>query len=263
MISFAVISVAMITPSFSHAGALSDIVGNYLVGRQINNSSDPGKTAVIKSVIQTFGDVEPSRPRFRGIELDTDWSELYKMAQETTQTIDQNLINAGQKFEFCATPNILRQLNENPKTFEFHFNSKLPKQASNPSVVFDYGTVRELSRYNQKFTGLEPVAFPNPDAINTVLGLNSGGNVMQNSSAIMLPKELATEIKKQYSMLARNPGLDGRDMYVATMRDIATIGYLILKNPQLNISFDDFFINSMLVYTRNKVLCVYDAPLNY
>jgi hypothetical protein len=67
----------------------------------------------------------------------------------------------------------------------------------------------------------------------------------------------------QYNILGRNPIVDGKNLYVASMRDIATIGYIIVKNPQFGISFDDFFITSMLVYTRNKVMCLYDSPVRY
>jgi hypothetical protein len=250
---------ATVAAGFAYSGDLGSFVGSYLANKQMNNS-DRTKGAVAKGMVQTFSS---NQVQLRGIELTQEWQDIYNMAEDASKKVTVNLVNAGQSFDFCNNPYILTQLNQKPQSFDFEFNSKLPHQASNPSNVFDYSTFRELNRFNAKFTNLEPVQIPNANAINTLMNLPNGGNVYENSSAIMLPKALANEVKMQYNILGRNPIVDGKNLYVASMRDIATIGYIIVKNPQFGISFDDFFITSMLVYTRNKVMCLYDSPVRY
>jgi hypothetical protein len=249
-------SFAMVASSYAYAGKFGDMLNDYMVGRQLNNKQ---VNPAANGVMEALGN---GQVRLRGIELTPEWQQIFRMAQDATQKVDENLINAGQRFDFCANPNILRQMTENPKSFDYNYNSKLPRQASNPSKTFDYSTVMELNRFNRNFTGVEAVQIPNANAISTVLNYRDD-NISQNASAMMLPHVLAVEIRRQYVANGRNPTVDSRDMYTATLRDIATIGYLIVKNPQLNVSFDDFFITSMTVYARNKVLCLYDAPIGY
>lgn len=251
--SFFVACLVMLAPIYTHAASLKDMVGDYLVGGQLSKQQN--------NVVQP-GVVDTQQIRFRGIELTPEWQQVYRMAQDATQKVDENLINAGQRFDFCANPKILKQLEENPKAFDYNFNRKIPRQASSPSQMFDFSTVMELSRYNRNFTGLDLVQIPNANAIGVAMK-SSNANLIQNASAMALPRLLTDEVKKQYEMLGRNPLVDARDMYATTLRDIATIGYVIGKNPQLNVSFDDFFVTSMLIYTRNKVLCLYDAPIGY
>jgi hypothetical protein len=245
--------------SFAYAGSLGNIVDDYLVNKQMSNS-ERAKAAAAKSLVQSYGN---NQVQLRGIELTQEWQELYRLAEDAAQQANVNMINAGQSFEFCANPNILHQMNQKPQTFDYAFNSKIPRKANNPASIFNYSTFRELNRFNSKYAGLEPLQIPNANAINTVINLPSGGNVYENSSAIMLPKELVKQIRMQYSALGRNHLVDSQNLHVATMRDIATISYIIIKSPQSGISFDDFFITSMLLYTRNKVMCLYDAPVGH
>jgi hypothetical protein len=250
---------AAFAASFAHAGSLGNIVGEYLANKQMSNS-ERAKAAAAKSLMQNYGS---NQVQLRGIELTQEWQELYRLAEEASQQANVNMVNAGQSFDFCNNPNILQQLNQKPQMFDYAFNAKLPRKANNPANVFNYSTWRELNRFNSKYTGLQPVQIPNANAINTVMNLPVGGNVYENSSAIMLPNGLVEQIRIQYNALGRNHLVDSQNLHVATMRDIATIGYIIMKNPQSGISFDDFFITSMLVYTRNKVMCLYDAPVGH
>lgn len=242
--------------SFAHAGSLGNIVGEYLANKQMSNS-ERAKAAAAKSLVQNYGG---NQVQFRGIELTQEWQDLYRLAEDAAQQATVNMINAGQSFDFCANPNILHQMNQKPKNFNYAFNSKIPRKASNPASIFNYSTFWELNRFNGKYAGLEPLQIPNANAVNSLLNLPIGGNIYENSSAIMLPNSLVSQIKMQYSAIGRNHLVDSQNLHVATMRDIATISYIIMKNPQSGISFDDFFITSMLVYTRNKVMCMYDAP---
>jgi hypothetical protein len=250
---------AAVAASFAYAGDLGSFVGSYLANKQMNNG-DRAKGAVTKGMMQNFGG---NQVQLRGIELTQEWQNIYNMAEEASKQAAINMVNAGQSFDFCNNPYILKQLDQKSQNFDFAFNSKLPRQASNPSKVFDYSTFHELNRFNAKFTGLEPIQIPNANAVNAIMNLPNGGNVYENFSAIMLPKVLVNEVKMQYNILGRNPIVDGKNLHIASMRDIATIGYVIVKNPQLGINFDDFFITSMLIYTRNKVMCLYDAPIGY
>lgn len=250
-----ILAFAMVASSTAYAVDLGSMIGNYLANKQNNNGDK--KAAVAKGLMQTYGS---NQVQLSGIELTQEWQDIYNMMQEAAGKANENMVNAGQKFDFCYNPYVLNQMNEKPKNFDYSFNSKLPRQASMPSKTFDYGTFRELNRSKVKF-GLEALHIPNANSVNARLNIAEGGNVYENSSAIMLPKVLINEVKNQYNILGRNYLVDSKNMQVATFRDIATIGYIIVKNPQLKISFEDFFMTSMLIYSRNKVLCLYDAPI--
>lgn len=252
-----ILGFAALTANIAYASNLGNMIGNYLANKQASNS-DQAKAAVANSLMQNYGN---NQIQLRGIELTQEWQEIYNMANEASQNAVVNMVNAGQSFDFCNNPNILHQMNQKPKVFDYSFNSKLPRHASKPSKMFDYSTYRELDRFNSKFTGLEPLQIPTANGINVLMSLPNGSNINENASAIMLPTVLVNEIKAQYNNTGRNYLADGNNLHVATMRDIATIGYIIVKNPQLGVNFDNFFITSMLVYTRNKVMCLYDAPV--
>lgn len=259
ILNMVILGFAVFGASFAYAGSFGNMVGEYFANKQMSNS-ERAKAAVTKGVMQNYGS---NQVQLRGIELTQEWQDLYRLAEEASKQATINMVNAGQSFDFCASQNILHQMNQKPQLFDYTFNSKIPRKANNPASVFNYSTWRELNRFNSKHTGLEPLQIPNANAVNTVMNLPNGGNVYENSSSIMLPKELVKQIRMQYNALGRDHLVDSQNLHVATMRDIATISYIIMKNPQPGFSFDDFFITSMLVYTRNKVMCLYDAPIDH
>ena len=82
----------------------------------------------------------------------------------------------------------------------------------------------------------------------------------RNSSSIAVPEEIH---KQGRTYAGRNTqkqiSSDASNLLSATVKDITTIAYLFLKNPQYNISADDYIQNSMLIYARNKMLCMYNV----
>ena len=149
------------------------------------------------------------------------------------------------------------------KSFDYQYNSKIIKNTTNPANMLNISSYMELQRFNNNRM-YSPLHMPNENLTKFLLNIPTSvnSNVNQNATAILLPAEITDTVKRQYMSLGRNPAVDAIDPYVATLRDMANTGYVILKNPQYKISLQDYFITANLVYARNKMMCLYDTPIN-
>lgn len=259
---YALISFLFLFSANASAFKLGDALQSAVVSNQLDSKpSDAIKSSIFKGVLQTMtgdGGEIVQNIKLKGIETTKEWQDIYNMAFEASQKVSTSIAESGQSFNYCSVE-MLAQFNLDQKMFDYQYNSKLIKNASFPSRVLDISSYRELSRFN-KNSNYAPLHLPNVGIVNYIFKLPNEphGNIYQNFSAIMLPEALTKEAKNQYVKSERNIVEDARNPYVATLRDIATVGYLIIQNPGLNINFEDYFIMAMQVHSRNKLMCLYN-----
>lgn len=80
---------------------------------------------------------------------------------------------------------------------------------------------------------------------NSVLSIQD--NVHKDGSRTFGGRNTVQKIKK-----------DSEDLRIATGKDIATIAYFLYKNNKYNIDYEKYIETSMILYSRNKMLYLYD-----
>lgn len=196
----------------------------------------------------------------RGIETTQEWNTIYQAAVNAAQSLDGALVQSGQDVQSCSLQTVT-QLGQEPYAFQNMFDARLPKTGNMSTVVLDVGSVKQLNdAYYSKNEGLESVTIPSIASLSVAVNGRQTAmkNASQNMAAIMIPSQLVRTAKQQYAQQGRRPEIDAQNLHEATMRDIATMGYLILKNPQFNISADSYVQAALMVYARNKMMCLYD-----
>ncbi|NCQ52096.1 hypothetical protein GW796_09415 [archaeon] len=235
-----------------YAYNLTDVVRDFATGTQLKNNANQvnqQKTNTVNGYVSVH----------RGVEATKEWQYIYNKVVDSSVQLDKALVESGQDLRSCSFSR-LEDFNKDFPIFENIIGVNLPKNQSMPTAVLDVNTFKALndSMYNKNSVATA-VYIPNLNSFNTFTKQGNRKNVAQNLGAIMIPSELAFAAKNQYQELGRTTLTDSQNLYDATMRDIATIGYFIYKNPQYSINIDEFMKSSLVLYARNKMMCIYDV----
>ncbi len=156
------------------------------------------------------------------------------------------------------------------KQFESTVNLVLPKIQNNPTQILDVNTYIELKNNYDKSS----IIRQNQDHVPSYGALNSffikhgiqvpknraNSTLEKNSSSITIPEDIHKQGRTYSGRNSKNQiNNDSNNLLLTTVKDITTIAYLFLKNPKHNISADDYIQSSMILYARNKMLCMYDV----
>lgn len=239
--------------SFISFGAKAYDLKEFLIGvNQQNKQNDKQKNINDKIYSRT------------GIETSKEWNTVYSAAVESANALDKYLIDNGQDIKSCNinyVANFGRETNE----FDRLFGDKLPNKQKLVTKVLDVNSFKKLNEfyYNNppKITAVYI-----PSVVSVGVAVNGRrtelNNANKNMSAIMLPEKLMLEVQKQYVLQGRTPEIDALNLHEATMKDISNVGYFLLKNNDFNIRADEFVKDAMLVYARNKMMCLYNFVSN-
>lgn len=205
------------------------------------------------------------------------WNELYKTIVKGSIAVDQSLASNGQDVMSCSLHRV-KSFYGSQSDFD-KINLNLPTIQSSPTSSINVNTNYNLNTNNTNNLSLAyiPSVFAaellfkkpmNPDAdllpsqISDVVYSqnihNPNSNIRKNWTSIALPKELNDKAIQLYRLQGRTPALDAGDLRESTLKDLTTIGYVIATNPQYGISVDDFLKSAMVIYSRDKFMCVYD-----
>lgn len=265
---FSLVITAITFSTNSFAFDVKQTIKNMVVGPQNRPETQEEKltSSFIQGAVDTYRDNKQRKElsKLRGIEQTEEWQEIFRMMLEGTQKMDDSMANLRQQLDMCSK-DVVGQFYENSRNFEGEFSARLPKKLNYPSQSFDVASFNELSRSNQSSYGqLQAIHIPNVQGVNVMMHRQqmNVGNIYQNFSAMTLPAPLVQAVQQQYQALGRNPQNDAANLYLATLKDMTNIGYFIIKNPQLGIRFEDYLISALGLYSRNKVMCLYEVTMN-
>ncbi len=208
------------------------------------------------------GDAVSSEQNYvaKGFEQDKDWQDIFQMMYDATKKVNEGLLSSGLSLELCSAK-IVENLYLNEKEFNNKFNIDLGKQVDYPSQFLNVSSFGDLSNANtNSYLEANPFRIPNVSAINYLMFKkdNKNSSIYNNSSAIMIPIRFKLAIDEQMIVVGRTAQIDAQDLYVATLRDMSNVGYLIVKNPKFGINFEEYFQSVLNLYVRNKVMCLYN-----
>lgn len=229
-------------------------------------------------------DIDQNIAEDLAVENDPIYKSLETEVRNEIQIIDATLVQNNQMPNYCSV-NVISQLIMNRKQFETTVNNvDLPQLQSlvNKTSILDVNTFKRLKdgyKNSDKSLSLEQDHIPSYAAIDkylinhgistkTTYRTNSNGkketvrdiDLEGNETAISTPKEIhmlgRTYGGRNYTAKINN---DSQNLFEATVKDLATTAYWFSKNNQYNITAQDYIKSSMYIYTRNKVLCLYDV----
>lgn len=215
-----------------------------------------------------------SENRILTLEDDFEWQSIKQEVDGGVLTIDSVLVQNNKMPTNCSVAN-LQVLLLPHKQFEASINQSLPTIQSTPTEILNVNTYQGLA---SNYRGKTAVIKQNQDHIPSYAAIeqfliNHGVNVKyygipgkrdpdlaKNETAISLPEEIH---KLGRTYVGRNSQSqiqrDAADLLEATKKDITTTAYAFLKNPQYNINYRDYIEAGLVLYARNKMLCLYDV----
>lgn len=223
-------------------------------------------------------------PIYKSIERD--------VVQSIAQTDD--ILIQNNKMPTQCNINVIAQLIKPSNDFENNINVLLPQSYSqtNKTYILDVNTYKKLKKgYRntnkpivlqqdhipsyaaiEKFLTNHGIAVNNKvKIINGIQEFEKDTNLEANSTAIAVPEKIhfsgRTFGKK--NLFKDNLGkvryeIDAENLLNATIKDIATTAYKLYVNQsssqlQYNVSPQDYIKSAMIIYERNKIMCMYDV----
>lgn len=213
------------------------------------------------------------------LENDQLWRSIYSTIIKGANAVDKSLAENGQDVEMCSLHRI-KSFNSDSYTFN-GINENLPQIQDNPTQALNVNTFSILNKLN-KDSALTSAYIPSvfaaellmkkpynpdtdllPNAVDDVVYSqdihNPNSNMRQNWTSLEIPVAASNIAKNIYASQGRTPALDASDLREATIRDLTTFAYIIATNPQLGLSVQDYLKSAMVIYSRNKFMCVYEA----
>ena len=211
----------------------------------------------------------------------------FKQIQENVElnikNIDIQLIQLNKMPNNCNRQS-LEQLTMDKDSFENTINMFLPKIQTNLNIttILDVNTYRNLKigyQNSDKFIILEQDHIPSYAAIDKFLnrlGISTktrtrtdskGTNktvrdkdLEFNETAISVPKAIHEAGRTYYGKNStKKIEFDSNNLLIATILDISTTAFAFTQNPSYGISADQYINSAMMIYLRNKLLCLYDV----
>lgn len=213
------------------------------------------------------------------IEKDPSWIKIHDEVLEKMKEEDDELTEK-KKNPVCSVNDLNRILLKDDD-FDSSINNILPNKVNNPTSILDVNSYFKLKQYYSdksipmqhdhipSFAAIEK--FLNSHGISTkttmVISKKTGKkykvrdtDVENNESAISIPEDVHKDGSRTFG--GRNTvqkiKKDSEDLRIATGKDIATIAYFLYKNNKYNIDYEKYIETSMILYSRNKMLCLYD-----
>lgn len=209
------------------------------------------------------------------IENDPDYIKLVKITRTEINSLNTVINNSGRMPQ--CNMQIIEQLLIKKTQFNMSINPNLPAYQMYPVTLLNVNSHNQLKEnYNSKQTTLKltPDHIPSYGALayyftshNVSIPPRAGSNLEANSTAIMIPTQLHQRGSRTYG--GRNNTKDAQgntviakdasNLLEGTILDIATTAYLFHVQPQYNVSAKDYIKNALILFERNKLLCLYDV----
>lgn len=217
--------------------------------------------------------------RSQEIEKDPDWIRIKNEIALDFEK-ENKILEQKKDFSLCSKKS-LEVLLQKKKDFNDYVNTNLPRIYSNPTKVLSVNSYYFLGeKYDAQGIQMEQDHIPSFAAIETFLKnnglttktitkLNPKGKSYKvrdkdlegNESAIAIPYVLHKDASRTFA--GRNTSKkindDAKNLELATEKDVATIAYFLYKNPNYGIYYQDYIESAIVLYSRNKLLCLYDV----
>lgn len=293
IIGGAVVSIAVAYQYYlKNPDKLSDFVSSNPEGAKIlygysltrkETTKNEKKKAVFENFNETLAfELGILKTRAEEIEVTPEWLKIYSEVLSKAEAIDQEMTKNNLQ---CNTTQLKLLFLKN-SDFENTVNKLLPKIQNYPTHTLNVNTYRYLYKnYTNKSFNLEHDHIPSKAAIReflenkgiTIKSINyenkinnknkiSNNDLIYNESAISIPKLLHSESR---TYAGRNSSKqitkDSNNLRLATIKDLTTIAYYLYLNEndiynqnKFGIHYSDYINSGIILYTRNKLLCLYD-----
>lgn len=221
-----------------------------------------------------------SQSQATDLEQDQDWQTIKLEVESAIANTDATLIQNNQMPQQCNI-NVVQQLQLPHIQFDSSINSILPTIQHTPTNVLNVNTYKQLKKqYNGRTSilRLQQDHIPSYAAIeqffiNHNIKTKSSFKIVNNKKITLRDTDLeynetAIAVPEDIHMFGRTFGgkntsnqiqQDSQNLLLATIKDITTTSYGFYKNPQYNITLNDYIQSAMYIYARNKMLCLYDV----
>ena len=269
---------------FSTHPELLDEFTNY-VDYRIEHAQSQEEYDTFNNVKQrAFLDIDVNHAEELAIQNSYEFKQIQAQVESKIIDVDLQLTQLGKMPTNCSKID-LEQLTINKDSFQNTINLVLPKIQSQLGKT----TILDVNTYNQLFDGykksnkiipLQQDHIPSYAAIDkflnrlgvatkTTIRVSSKGenktirdkDLEANETAITVPTEIH---KLGRTFFGKNTQKkiegDSNNLLLATVLDISTTALAFAKTPSYGITADQYIDSALMIYLRNKLLCMYDVP---